>query len=48
MTRKRVERDNGTHCVSGKSVGLVNASNINYFSQNTLFFYSASLFGPIF
>ena len=48
--RKRVERDSGTHYVSGVnlSTGLVDASNRNYFSQNTPFFYSAALFGPIF
>ena len=48
--RKRVERDSGTHCVSGvnPSIGLVDAPNMNYFSQNTSFFYSAALFGPIF
>ena len=48
--RKRVERDSGTHCVSGvnPSIGLVDASNRNYFSQNTPCFYSTALFGPIF
>ena len=47
--RKRVERDSGTHCVSGvnPSTGLVGASNRNYFSQNTPFSI-LQLFEPIF
>ena len=31
-----------------RSIGLVNAPNMNYCSQNTLFFYFASLLGPSF
>ena len=43
--RKRVERDSGTHCVSGvnPSIGLVDAPNMNYFSQNTPFFFILQL-----
>ena len=48
--RKRGERDSGTHCVSvvNPSSGLVDASNRNYFSQNTPFFYSADFLAPFF
>ena len=48
--RKRVERDNGTHCVSGvnPSTGLVDAPNRNYFSQNTPFFILQLCLAPFF
>ena len=48
--RKRVERDSWTHCVRGvnPSIGLVDASNRNYFSQNTPFFYSIAFLAPNF
>ena len=47
--RKRVERNSGTHCVSGvnPSMGRWGASNRNYFSQNT-HFSILQLFEPLF
>ena len=48
--RKRVERESGTHCVSGvnPSTGLVDAPNRNYFSQNTPFFILQLCLAPFF
>ena len=48
--RKIVERDSGTHYVSGvnSSTGLVDAPNRNYFSQNTPFFILQLCLAPFF